>query len=293
MKGLALKGWSFWAMIFRRTAESTYRHDCTDAAAAMAFDFVFAVFPGILVLSAFLDVFGISPDAFSQLLDDLGIVVPMPLLNTVEDNIKHLVDSSQSLLVLGVLGVIWPASASMSTTMTALNRAFAIEEKRSFWQRRILSIFLVVAFGLALVFLFNLIVFSGQIERWLSIHWVLSRDFPSLAGLLRRTAGIIGAVVAAACIYRLVPSKRLNWLDVLPGSVLFLFLWTIIAIGFRFYVHSFSYYNLVYGALGAVIIILLSAYLVAFTLLLGGELNATMLRLRAEGDEGERAKNSA
>jgi membrane protein len=252
----------------------------------MAFDFVFAVFPGILVLSAFLDVLGISPEAFSQLIDDLGIVVPGPLLNIVEDNIKHLVDSSQSLLVLGLLGVIWPASASMSTTMTALNRAFSIEERRSFWQRRILSIFLVVAFGLSLVFLFNLIVFSEQIESWLSIHWVLWRDFPSLAGLLRRTAGIVGAVAAAACIYRLVPSRRLSWLDVLPGSLLFLFLWTFIAIGFSFYVKSFSYYNLMSGALLAVIIILLSAYLVAFTLLLGGELNATLLQLRTDDDEG-------
>ena len=39
---------------------------------------------------------------------------------------------------------------------------------------------------------------------------------------------------------------------------------------------------MVSGALGVVIVILLSAYFVAFTLLLGGELNAAILRLRSD-----------
>ncbi|MGY8824883.1 MAG: YihY/virulence factor BrkB family protein [Candidatus Latescibacterota bacterium] len=270
----------FWSRVLRSTVRSAYKHDCTDAAAAMAFDFVFAVFPAILVLSALIGIFDISTEDFLHLLEDLGVVLPSAFIKTVEDNLNHIADSSQSLFVVGILGVIWPASASMSTTMTALNRAFSTDERRSFWQRRILSIFLVVAFGLSLIFLFNLIVFSEQVESWVRTHSPLFQDFPSLAAFLRRTAGIVGAVLAAACIYRLVPSRRLGWLDVLPGSLLFFFLWTFIVTGFRYYVRSFSYYNLVYGGLGVVIIILLSAYLVAFTLLLGGELNAALQRLR-------------
>lgn len=282
MIGALRKHLVFGLKVLRSTIYSTHKNDCTDAAAAMAFDFVFAIFPAILVLSAFIGVFAISPEDFSHLLDDLGIVLPAAFIKAVEDNINHLIDSSQSFFVVGILGVIWPASASMSTTMTALNRAFNIEEQRSFWQRRILSIFLVVAFGLSLIIMFNLIVFSELVENWVRTHSLLLRDFPSLAVLLRRAAGIFGAIIAAACVYRLVPSRRLSWVEVLPGSLLFFFLWTFIVTGFRFYVRNFSYYNLVYGGLGVVIIILLSAYLVAFTLLLGGELNAALQRLRAE-----------
>ncbi len=242
----------------------------------MAFDFVFAVFPALLVLSAFIGALGISPDDFARLLDDLGIVLPAELINVVEDNINHLVDSSQSLLAIGIIGVLWPASASMSTTMTALNRALGLEEVRSFWQRRILSIALVLAFGVSLLILSNLIVFSEQIEAWLRAQWPLLQSFPSLTAALGRLSGIVGAVVAASSIYRYVPSQRQSWYGVMPGSLLFLLLWTSIVTGFRYYVHSFSYYNLVSGALGVVIVILLSAYLIAFTLLLGGELNAAV-----------------
>jgi len=270
----------FWQGVGRDTVSATYRHDCTDAAAAMAFDFVFAVFPGILILTALLGLMHISPEDFNRVLEDLGIIIPAPFLTVVEDNIKFLSSSSQSLFFIGILGVVWPASASMSTTMTALNRAYGADEQRSFWQRRILSIFLVFGVGLSLVFLFNLIVFGEQIEEWLRLRWNFSLHFPAVVAQLRRTAGLVGAVVVAACIYRIIPSVRQGWGDVLPGSLLFFSLWTFIASGFKYYVKGFSYYNVVYGVLGAVIIILLSAYLVAFTLLLGGELNAVLFRRR-------------
>ena len=267
---------------------AAYRHDCTDAAAAMAFDFVFAIFPGILILTTMLGLMHISPEDFSLVIEDLGIIVPGHFITIVEDNIKYLSSSSQSLFFIGILGVIWPASASMSTTMTAFNRAYGADEQRSFWQRRILSIVFVVGVGFSLVFLFNLIVFSEQIEGWLRSNWDFSRLFPSAVAQLRRTGGLVGAVVVAACIYRLIPAVRQSWLDVLPGSLLFFSLWTFIASGFRYYITGFSYYNVVAGALGAVIIILLSAYLVAFTLLLGGELNAVLYRRRYRSPPGDK-----
>ena len=266
--------------IFRDTMSAAYRHDCTDAAAAMAFDFVFAIFPGILILTTMLGLMHISPEDFNRVIDDMGIIVPGHFITIVEDNIRFLSSSSQSLFFIGILGVIWPASASMSTTMTALNRAYGAEEKRSFWKRRVLSIVLVVGVGFSLVFLFNLIVFSEQIEGWLRSKWDFSRLFPSIVVQLRRAGGLVGAIVVAACIYRVIPAVRQKWLDVLPGSLLFFLLWTFIASGFKYYITGFSYYNVVAGALGAVIIILLSAYLVAFTLILGGELNAVLYRRR-------------
>ena len=270
-----------WGKIAKDTLRATYQHDCTDAAAAMAFDFVFAIFPGLLVLTALMVIMGISPDAFKILLDDIGIIMPSALLEIVENNIDHLWGSYQSLFFIGILGVFWPASASMSTTMSALNRAYDTTEQRSFWHRRILSVVLVVSLGMSLVFLFNLIVFSEQIEAWLRSQWDFSRDVPSLVGISRRMAGIFGTVMVTACIYRIAPNLRQRWIDVLPGSVLFFVLWTFIAGGFKYYVQSFSYYNVVSGVLGGVIVLLLSAYLVAFTLLLGGELNGALFRWRS------------
>lgn len=245
----------------------------------MAFDFVFALFPSLLVLTTLLGILQIPLEAFEELIRDLGIVVPEPLTRILVANLEHL--SSQSLVFLGALGIFWPASASMSTTMTALTRAYGASETRGFWFRRGLSVVLVISLGVSLIFLFNFIAFSEQVEAWLARHWTQSSELPSLARILRRTAGMVGTLAVAAAIYRIAPDLKQRWIDLLPGSLLFLSLWSLIAGGFGYYVQNFGYYNLIYGVLGGVIVLLLSAYLVALTLLLGGELNATILRERS------------
>ena len=259
---------------------SSYRHQCAEAAAAMAFDFVFAVFPGILVVSTLLAVLEIPDHAFSGLMLDLGIVVPLPVMAIVEENVRHLARSSDGLFFLGIVGVVVPASASMSTTMAALNRAHGVFEGRSFWRRRGLSVVLVVSLGMSLVILFIISAFGDQVETWLRHHWALSNSVPSLVGLSHRAGAMVGTLLVVTIIYRVAPDARLGWLEVLPGSILFLILWSFIAAGFGYYVSNFGYYNLVTGLLGGVIILLLSAYLVAFTLLLGGELNGALHRMR-------------
>lgn len=247
----------------------------------MAFDFVFAVFPGILMLTALLSVLGIAPVTFNGMIDSLKMVVPGPWQIIVEENVQHLWGSSHTLFLFGMVGVLWPASASMSTAMSALNRAYGAQEQRSFWRRRLLSLFLVLGLGMALIFLFAFLVFSRQVDAGLQRHWELYRHFPSLANLLRHLSGAIGTVGVVASVYRLVPLVRQRWLDVLPGSLLFFSLWSLITGGFRYYIEHFGYYNLVYGVLGMVIATLLAAYLVAFILLLGGEFNAVLYKRRS------------
>jgi len=259
---------------------SSQRHHCANAAAAMAFDFVFAVFPGILVISTLVAILEIPDNALGILMLDLGVVVPLPVVAIVEENLAHLARSSDRLFFLGVIGIVWPASASMSTTMSALNRAYGVVEGRSFWLRRGLSLVLVVSLGMSLVVLFNFSAFGGQVETWLRTNWALSNSLPSLVGLSHRAGAMVGTLLVVTIIYRVAPDARLGWLEVLPGSILFLILWSFIAAGFGYYVSNFGYYNLVTGLLGGVIILLLSAYFVAFTLLLGGELNGSLQRMR-------------
>jgi len=282
---------STWACRLRRlagiTARTAYRHSCQDAAASMAFDFVFAIFPGLVVLTTLLGILEIPLDAFGRIFRDLGVVVPGPVANIFESNIGHL--SSRSLFFIGIVGVVWPASASMSTTMVALSRSYRARETRGFWLRRGLSLVWVISLGVALVTLFNVSAFSDQVEAWLTRHWSL---WHSLAGPLRRFIGIMGTLTVVAAIYRVAPNVKQRWADVLPGSLLFLCLWSVIAGGFGYFVRNFGYYNFIYGVLGGVIVLLLSAYLVSLTLLIGGELNGNLCRARRLASAPSRARTS-
>ena len=75
--------------IVRNTAGTAYRHECTDAAGAMAFEMVFAIFPCLLVLTALMVITGTPPEAFNQLIVELGIIIPPPLLAIVEARIAQ------------------------------------------------------------------------------------------------------------------------------------------------------------------------------------------------------------
>ena len=262
-----------------QTLLRAYKNGFTDSAAAMAFDFVFALFPAVLILVAFIEAFGLSPDEFVVLIDEWGIVLPNPLMEVFEENLRHLASSSEKLLVVGLVGVLIPASASMSTTMTALNRAIGANEKRSFWQRRIFSVLMLIFIGLFLVGLFSAIVFAEQVEFWIRSVLPMTEHMPSLVVWMRRLGGIFGVLFTVLIIYRYVPAKRIAWKHLLPGGIFFLIVWSLIALAVRYYLLKFSYLNLVSGALGGAIAILLSAYLLSSVLLLGGGLNATLLRL--------------
>jgi len=82
-------------------------------------------------------------------------------------------------------------------------------------------------------------------------------------------------------------------MDILPGSFLFLALWSLIAAAFGYFIgHDFGYYESIHGLLYGVILLLLSAYLVAFTLLLGGELNANLAKEIIAGGHPEQMSDS-
>jgi membrane protein len=57
-------------------------------------------------------------------------------------------------------------------------------------------------------------------------------------------------------------------------------LWAVVSSGFRFYVINFGNYNQVYGAVGAVMILLLWLYLSAFAMLIGAQVNNVLAHSR-------------
>lgn len=62
----------------------------------------------------------------------------------------------------------------------------------------------------------------------------------------------------------------------MPGAIFAAIVWAIISGLFRLYVANFGNYNRVYGAVGAVIVLMLWLYMSSLVLLLGDQLNATV-----------------
>jgi membrane protein len=67
-----------------------------------------------------------------------------------------------------------------------------------------------------------------------------------------------------------------------PGAITGTVLWLIGSALFSLYVANFGSYNKTYGSMGAIVILLTWFLLTAYTILIGGELNAEMERQTAK-----------
>jgi membrane protein len=75
-------------------------------------------------------------------------------------------------------------------------------------------------------------------------------------------------------IYYYAPDAEQEWVWITPGSVVAATLWLAGSLGFRYYVVNFTSYEESYGAVGAIIVVLLWFYLTGLVIVLGAELNA-------------------
>jgi membrane protein len=90
------------------------------------------------------------------------------------------------------------------------------------------------------------------------------------------------ALVALAVIYRWAPDRDApKWRWASPGAVFATVLWVIASIGFSIYTANFGNYNETYGALGAIVVVMLWLFITAYVVIAGAELNAELERQTA------------
>ena len=119
----------------------------------------------------------------------------------------------------------------------------------------------------------GLMTFGKNLLTWLSGWIPIDMGSISLWNLLRFV--ILAAVLfmVLLTLYYLVPNRLYTVRQVMPGTFASLLSWLVFSIGFAFYVENMGRYSVVYGSIGAAIVLLLWLYFSAITLIMGAELN--------------------
>jgi membrane protein len=80
-------------------------------------------------------------------------------------------------------------------------------------------------------------------------------------------------------VYYFAPNvEHPEWHWVTPGAVVGVSLWILVTVSLRVYLQFSNTYTATYGALGAVMILLLWFYVTGLAMLIGGEINAVIER---------------
>jgi len=175
---------------------------------------------------------------------------------------------------------LWSASAGSKGLLTALNIAYYEDEKRGFLRFNAVALLFTVGGVVWLIVALTAVVAVPIILATLPVG-------PYAAILLPLTTWIFFAGVvlfALAVLYRFGPSRRqAKWRWITPGSGVAALLLLLSSAGFAIYVRNFGSYNVTYGSIGAIVVVLLWLYIGAYVILVGARFNAE-LELETSGD---------
>jgi membrane protein len=83
-------------------------------------------------------------------------------------------------------------------------------------------------------------------------------------------------------IYKYAPNIKTTWKTVLPGAALASIIFEAMRSLFMVYLGYIANYDLIYGSLGSIIVLLILIYFSAYILIIGGEFSSEYQKMRAE-----------
>jgi membrane protein len=266
------------------------RDDCWGMAARLSFYFILAFFPFLIFVSALIGFVPVDPELLSKILLEMETFLPERTYNWVRDFTIDLVNSQDSSVVsIGILLVLWWASTAFRGMIGVLNRALAITETRSYLKVNLLAIGVTILVSLFLI-TSGVLLFLGDWLIQLLMQQITVDPYPSFKSHLQtiysasRWILLLGFLnVGIQIVYCSLPAQRLVWTLVSPGSLIASSCWILGTRSFAFFVNrfvGFETYQRLYGSLASLMLLMLWLYLSSFFLLLGGEINSEIFRLR-------------
>ena len=274
-----------WSELGRRVWANMNENDLLNRAYELAYNFLLAVFPMLLVLLALL---GIFASEGSKLRSDLfyyfEVALPPSAYHLVTQTLEEIIRASGGgKLTFGLVFALYSGSAGMTQLMTTLNAAYAVRERRSWLRVHLVSLALTLAISVLIIAALLLVVGGGYVITLVGQHIGLSSATYVAIKIVQWTFALAFVISAFATIYYFAPNVlEQHWYWITPGSLFGVTLWVVASAGLRAYLHFSNSYSKTYGSLGAVMILMLWFYVTGLAFLIGGQINATIEHAAAE-----------
>lgn len=253
-------------------------------ASDLAFNFLFALFPLILLMVTLFGLFASrSVELQADLLSYFGDFLPPAAFELLKTTAAQLTaNASGGKLTFGIVFVLWFASGGVSSMISSLNLAYRIRETRSWFKVRMISLGLTLLISILLLAALLIVLVSGHFVDWLGMELDFQPTVMLVWKIIQWPAAIVFVLLSYSVIYCFGPDlKEGRWHWITPGSATGALIWLLASFGFRIYLHYFNTYSTEYGSLGGVMILLVWLYVAGFAFLVGGEINAEIERALA------------
>lgn len=275
-----------WEVI-KRVSVGVY-NDGFIHAGNLAYLSILALFPFLILAAAIAHLLGQSQDA-QLTVANLLARMPPDVANTLREPIDQVLSARTGpLLWLGALVGLWTAGSFIETIRDILRRAYGVKYTAPFWEYRLASILLILG---AVVLM--MIAFAASVALS-SLHAALVQWFPFAEGLgtslgiYRLIPGVTLFLTFYALFYALTPSRyRKRGCRKWPGALIITAWWIATVELLPEVLGLLGGYNLTYGSLAGVMIVLLFFFVVGLGVVIGAELNAALAEYEPTALKGE------
>jgi len=255
-------------------------------ASAIAFNFILAIFPAIIFLFTLIPYIPI--DNFQQeLFKLLQSILPQNAFAAIQATIEDILKTKRGgFLSFGFLAAFIFATNGIVSVIAAFNGTIHAIETRSWINQRLVALILAVILTLLMTISIALITVSQTILNYMVENGFLQKNLTYYL-LPGGKWLVICALIffAYAFLFYLAPARKTKFRFISAGGTLATILTIITTIVFSYYINNFGKYNILYGSIGTLVVVMLSFYFNAFILLIGFELNVSIWHSRRNNSD--------
>lgn len=268
------------------------------AAQAFAYRWFLSIFPTIIALLGIASLVTVPQILVVDLIHGVTRALPSGASDVFTKAITHATQQSSRDLfatILASLVAIWSAVSGMVVVQQGLDVAYGLPTDRTFLAKRVMGAVLLVGAIILGGAASALVVFGAPIGKAIRATSPFSGN--AFAGgwtALRWVVALFLINLLFTMLYNVAPNRpHTKWRWTSAGALLATVVWALVSLAFSLYTTDFSSYSKTYGAFAGVAILIFWLYLTGLAILLGGEVNGAIERVRAVTDAPEGTKGDA
>lgn len=237
----------------------------------LAFFIVLSAIPIITLLGLIASMFSVS---MNSVIDFMSQAFPKEVSEILVPYISGN-GFDMNILLFMMIGFILASNGAHSIIIASDTLYDIVPE--DFLNQRIKSIFLTMLLVILIIFILVVLAFGNMIVR--EFLGRFGYQFYNLFAFFKWPIAFIFIFIVIKIIYTIAPDKQIKSRYVNHGAAFTTFGWTIVTAVYSYYVAHFAHYDLFYGGLSNIVILMMWVYILSYILVVGIAINSNHYKL--------------
>ena len=278
---------SHWWDVVKRVVVGVY-NDGFIHAGNLAFLALLALFPFFILAAALAQILGQTESGaqtVATILAQLPSEVAAPLRPPVAEVLSA---RTGPLLWIGGLVGLWTAGSFVETIRDILRRAYGVKYSAPFWHYRLSSIAVILGAVVLLMLAFAITVVLSSVQHAVAAWFPLADHVVDALNIYRYLPAVALFATNYILFYLLTPTRyRRKGCRKWPGALLITLWWLATVELLPEAIGLLGGYDLTYGSLAGVMVVLIFFFMVGLGVVAGAELNAALAEASPTALKGE------